>query len=49
MRGTAWNVFMTGVPGFVPGLLKNGKLNTVSVPLGGLLRLSFHDAGPFNR
>lgn len=49
VRAVAWNVFMTGVPGFVPGLLKNGILNTKSVPLGSLLRLSFHDAGTFNR
>ncbi|KAI7840982.1 hypothetical protein COHA_005211 [Chlorella ohadii] len=48
IKEVAWKVFQTGYPGFVPGLYKNGVLNT-KVPLGGLLRLSFHDAGPFNK
>jgi len=48
IKEVAWKVIQTGYPGFVPGLYKNGVLNT-KVPLGGLLRLSFHDAGPFNK
>lgn len=49
IKEVAWTAFQTGFPGLVPGLFKNGLLNSANVPLGGLLRLSFHDAGPFNR
>ena len=44
VKEVAWKVFQTGFTGYVPGLIKNGRLNT-NIPLGGLLRLSFHDAG----